>query len=268
MTDPVVVYTALCVSAFAAGAINSVAGGGTLLTFPSLLAAFRKVEEFAEHAGVLANGTSTLALLPGSLAGAFAYRRELAECRRLILMLIPPSMLGGAVGSLLVTEFPPSVFDALIPWLILAAAVLFMLQGPLKRLTGTGAHSIPGWKTAIAVIVGQFLIAVYGGYFGAGIGILMLAVLPFMGTKSIHQTNAAKTFLAACINAVTVVIFIVKGVVVWPYALAMAVAAILGGYIGGRFARQLPSVLVRALVIVIGFALSGYYLWKQFVAGG
>jgi uncharacterized protein len=268
MTDPVVIYTVLCVSAFAAGAINSVAGGGTLLTFPSLLAVFRKVEAWADDAGVLANGTSTLALLPGSLAGAFAYRRELAECRRLVLMLIAPSVLGGTVGSLLVTEFPPSVFDALIPWLILSAALMFMLQGPLKQLTGTDAHSIPGWKTAVAVIVGQFFIAVYGGYFGAGIGILMLAVLPFMGTKSIHQTNAAKTFLAACINAVTVVVFIVKGKVFWPYALAMAAAAILGGYIGGRFARRLPSIYVRAMVIVIGFALSGYYLWKQFVAGG
>src|SRR5262245_33546232 len=263
MTDPVVVFTALCLSAFAAGAVNSVAGGGTLLTFPTLLAVFRKSEELADLAGVLANATSTLALMPGSLAGALAYRRELAECRRLVLMLIAPSMFGGAVGSLLVTEFPPSVFDRLIPWLILSASALFMLQGPLKRLTGTSAHSVPGWKTAVAVIFGQFLIAVYGGYFGAGIGILMLAVLPFMGTKSIHQTNAAKTFLAACINAVTVVIFMVKGVVIWPYALAMAATAILGGYVGGHFARRLPAVLVRAIVIVIGFALGGYYLWKQ-----
>jgi uncharacterized membrane protein YfcA len=267
MTDPVVVYVVLCLSAFAAGAVNSVAGGGTLLTFPALLAVFKKISEWAEKAGVLANATSTLALMPGSLAGSLAYRRELAECRRLVMMLIAPSMIGGAVGSLLVTEFPPLVFDTLIPWLILTASILFMIQGPIKRLTGTGRHGPPGWRTAVAVIAGQFLIAVYGGYFGAGIGILMLAVLPFMGTKSIHQTNAAKTILAGCINAVTVVVFVVKGVVVWPYALAMAAAAIVGGYVGGRVARRLPSVYVRSLVIVIGLGLGGYYLWKQFGGG-
>lgn len=263
MTDPVVVYGMLCLSAFAAGAVNSVAGGGTLLTFPTLLGVLAR--KSAEMAGVWANATSTLALLPGSLAGAFAYRSELAECRRLVLLLIAPSMIGGAVGSLLVTEFPPTVFDTLIPWLILSASVLFMIQGPLKRLTGTGRHGPPGWKTGVAVVFGQFLIAVYGGYFGAGIGILMLAVLPFMGTQSIHQTNAAKTILAACINGVTVIIFVVKGFVIWPYALAMAVAAIAGGYVGGRVARRLPAVYVRTVVIVVGLTIGGYYLWKQIV---
>src|SRR5207249_3716520 len=122
-------YGMLCLSAFAAGAVNSVAGGGTLLTFPTLLGVLAR--KSAELAGVWANATSTLALMPGSLAGAIAYRSELAECRRLVLLLIAPSMIGGAVGSLLVTEFPPFVFDTLIPWLILSASVLFMIQGPL-----------------------------------------------------------------------------------------------------------------------------------------
>ena len=139
-------------------------------------------------------------------------------------------------------------------------------HGPVqgKAYLATQRAFLLEWKTAVAVIVGQFLIAVYGGYFGAGIGILMLAVLPFMGTKSIHETNAAKTILAGCINAVTVVIFAVKGVVQWEYALPMAAAAILGGYTGGHFARRLPAIYVRAIVIVIGFGLGGYYLWKQF----
>jgi hypothetical protein len=261
MSDPVVVYTVLCLSAFAAGAVNSVAGGGTLLTFPALQQVL--LRRMFEAASVLANATSTVALLPGSLAGAFAYRKELAECRRLVLALLAPSIVGGAVGSLMVTEFPPSVFDALVPWLILTAAVVFLLQGPIKRLA-MSPHSATTWKTSVAVAIGQFFIAIYGGYFGAGIGILMISVLPFMGTNSIHETNAAKTLLAACINGVTAVIFIIKGLVIWPYALSMAVASILGGYVGARVARRLPAIYVRVLVIMIGFGLGGYYLWKQF----
>lgn len=262
MSNPLLVYTILCVTAFAAGAVNSVAGGGTLLTFPTLQQVFLR-RGWADPSW-WANGTSTAALMPGSIAGAIAYRKELKECRRLILLLLAPSLIGGVVGARLVTAFPASVFDALVPWLILTAAVLFVIQGPLKRLTGAGEHHVPGWKTGVVVVLGQFLIAVYGGYFGAGIGILMLAVLPFMGTKTIHETNAAKTLLAACINGVTLVVFIINGVVYWPFALAMAVAAIVGGYAGGRVARRLPAWYVRLVVTIIGFSLAAYYLWKQF----
>jgi uncharacterized membrane protein YfcA len=267
MTDPILVYTILCLSAFAAGAVNSIAGGGTLLTFPALQQVFVR-QGLEKFASVLANATSTVALMPGSLAGALGYQQELRECRRLVLLLLTPSVVGGIAGSLLVTEFPPTVFNRLVPWLILTAAILFLIQGPLKRVTGAGQpHKPPTWKATTAVVVGQFLIAVYGGYFGAGIGILMLSVLPFMGTKTIHETNAAKTILAACINGVTVLIFIFKGYVVWPYALAMAAAAITGGYIGARFARRLPALYVRLLVVAIGFGLAGYYLWKEFANG-
>jgi len=267
MTDPFVVYTILCTAAFVAGAVNSVAGGGTLLTFPAVQQVLaRRMAEDA--ASVFANATSTVALMPGSLAGAFGYQQELRECRQLVLRLLAPSLIGGAVGSLLVTEFPPMIFKRLVPWLILTAAILFLIQGPLRRLTGAGQpHKPPTWKATAAVVIGQFLIAVYGGYFGAGIGILMLSVLPFMGTKSIHETNAAKTILAACINGVTVLIFIIKGFVVWPYGLAMMAAAIAGGYAGARFARRLPALYVRLLVVAIGFTLAGYYLWKEFVNG-
>jgi uncharacterized protein len=260
MNDPFLIYVVLCLSAAAAGAVNSVAGGGTLLSFPPLLRLMEAVN---------ANATSTVALMPGSLAGGFGYRKEVRECRAVILRLLVPSILGGAVGSLLVTRLPPSVFSSLVPWLILTAAFLFLIQGPIKRLVGAGQHhGPPNPLTALAVVMGQFLIAVYGGYFGAGIGILMLSVLPFMGTDNIHQTNAAKTILAAVINGVTVVVFIIEGVVVWRYALAMAGAAVVGGYLGAHFARKLPAVYVRVIVIGIGFSLGGYYLWKQFTGGG
>ena len=259
MNDLVFTYLVLCCAAMAAGAVNSVAGGGTLLSFPPLLRLMEAVE---------ANATSTVALMPGSLAGGLGYRKEVRECRALILRLLVPSVLGGAVGALLVTRLPKEVFASLVPWLILAAAFLFLIQGPIKRLTGAGQHhERPKPLTVVAVVLGQFLIAVYGGYFGAGIGILMLSVLPFMGTDNIHQTNAAKTILATVINAVTVVVFVIEGVVIWKYALAMAAAAIVGGYLGAHFARKLPAVYVRALVIAIGFSLGGYYLWKEFTGG-
>jgi uncharacterized membrane protein YfcA len=258
MSDVLLTFTLLCLAALVAGAVNSIAGGGTLLTFPALLRVVGAVE---------ANATSTFALLPGSFAGAVGYWTELKACRRLIAWLIAPSLLGGLVGSRLVTEFPPEVFERLIPWLILSASVLFLIQGPLKRWTGMGEHSRPRGLTLAAVVAAQFLIAVYGGYFGAGIGILMLSVLPFMGTRNIHETNAAKTFLAAVINFVTILNFVIEKKVVWSYALAMAVAAIAGGYVGARLARRLPAVYVRGLVIAIGFSLGGYYLWKEFVNG-
>jgi hypothetical protein len=256
MTDPVLIFGLLCLAALVAGAINSIAGGGTLLTFPAL---FRVLDN-----AVQANATSTFALLPGSLGGAAGYRRELVECRSIVVPLLAPSIIGGATGSLLVTRMAPTVFAAVVPWLILAAATLFLLQGPIRRLTGAGAHGPPSWRTMAVVIAGQFLIAAYGGYFGAGIGILMLSVLPFMGTRTIHQTNAAKTVLASLINIVTLCVFVTEGVVVWKYALTMAVAAITGGYIGAHFARRLPSLYVRLLVVVIGFSLAGYYLFREF----
>lgn len=255
MFDAWLTYALLCLAAFAAGAVNSIAGGGTLLTFPALLGIL---------GGVEANATSTVALLPGSFAGALGYRKELVAVKRLLWWLVVPSLVGGVAGALLVTRFPPHIFEQLIPWLILTASLLFLVQGPIKRWTGAGHHRSPTGFTLCVVIFSQLAIATYGGYFGAGIGILMLSVLPFMGTNTIHETNAAKTVLASLINAVTVVVFIMDDKVVWHYAWLMAVSAIVGGYAGARFARRLPPVAVKGMVIGIGFILSTYYLWKTF----
>jgi uncharacterized membrane protein YfcA len=211
-------------------------------------------------AAAVANATSTVALLPGSAAGAVGYRSELAESRRFVLRMLPPSFAGGLVGSWLLIAYP-SAFGPLVPWLILTAAVLFLLQAPLSRLSRrrtTDTHE-PGPLLAAALIGFQFLVAVYGGYFGAGIGILMLTALGFMGVGNIHRMNGVKTLLAAVINGVSVVVFVAGGLVNWPYALAMAAAAILGGYAGARVARRLPVVYVRWSVIAIGFGLSAYY---------
>lgn len=261
MNDQVTLYVLLVVSAFFAGAVNAMAGGGTLLTFPALLAVPGLTE-------IQANATSTIALLPGSAASAVGYRLELAKTKHLLGWLLLPSLIGGTVGALLVTVFDPEVFKTLVPWLILLAAVLFLIQAPLKKRFGSAHHEKPtGWGLT-AIIFGQLLIAIYGGYFGAGIGILMLSVLPFMGTNSIHETNAAKTFLASAINLVSVVVFIIQGAVLWHYALVMAGSSIVGGYAGARLARRIPSQYVRLLIVLLGFTLAAYYLWKQYAIEG
>ncbi len=244
----------LALSALAAGAVNSVAGGGTLLTFPALTA----VVSYE-----IANATSTVALVPGSVAAAWGYRREFAELRRWALLLAGPSLVGGAVGTLLVVAFPDA-FTMLVPWLILAAALLFLLQPTLGRLRRAGkAHGEPGAGTRAAIVAFQFLVAVYGGYFGAGIGILMISSLSLMGTGTIHHMNALKTFLAACINGVSVVVWVLYDKVSWGYVPAMMAGAVVGGYLGARVARRLPRDVVRWLVIAIGFTLAAYYFYKQ-----
>src|SRR5262245_8300447 len=181
-------FLLLCLSAIAAGAVNSIAGGGTLLTFPSLLTAV--------SSPVVANATSTVALVPGSLASGWAYRREMEAARRWLLLLIGPSLLGGAIGALLITRLPEKYFEALIPWLLLTAATLFLLQPLVARFTGIGrAKAHPSRGTQFAIVFFQFLVSIYGGYFGAGIGILMLSSLSFMGINDIHQMNALKAIL-------------------------------------------------------------------------
>jgi uncharacterized protein len=255
--DDLLIYAGLCVSAMAAGAVNSIAGGGTLLTFPAL-------QILGGISPVLANGTSTVAVMPGSVAGAGGYRRELYTCRRWIGLLIVPSVLGGAVGALLVLWPEETVFAALIPWLILLAAVLFALQPVVARLLRLKVHTTSASRATLAAIVcGQFAIAIYGGYFGAGIGILMLTSLAFLGLDSIHHANALKTFLAACINGTAAVVFVCDNKVHWPYALAMAAAAIVGGYFGARLALRMHPAAVRWVVILIGFGLAGYYFYRQ-----
>jgi uncharacterized membrane protein YfcA len=257
MSETLETHVWLCLSALAAGAINAVAGGGTLLTFPALTA----VVPYD-----IANATSTVALVPGSAAGAWGYRREFAGLRHWALILAGPSFFGGAVGTLLVV-WSPDAFKVLVPWLILTAALLFLLQPTLARLTAAGKqNTLPSARTSAAIVAFQFLVAVYGGYFGAGIGILMITSLSFMGSGNIHQTNALKTFLAACINGVSVIVWVAFDKVRWELAPGMALAAIVGGYLGARVARRLPKNVVRWIVIAIGFGLAAYYFYQQAVA--
>ena len=255
LPESLATYVLLCLAAMAAGAVNSIAGGGTLLTFPSLLSVVPSV---------VANATSTVALVPGSLASGWGYRREMQAARYWLALLMGPSLLGGAVGALLLTRLDDKYFEASVPWLLLIAALLFLCQPVIAKLTGIGRrHVAPSRGTVMAIVLFQFIVSVYGGYFGAGIGILMLSSLSFMGISDIHQMNALKSILGSCINGVAVVIFVIDGKVHWPFAIIMAVAAIVGGFLGAHFARRLNPNLVRGMVIVIGFAMAAHFFYRQ-----
>lgn len=252
--------TIVCASAAVAGAINSVAGGGTLLTFPALTS----ILPANAASQVIANATSAVALCPGSLSAAWGYRRELAVAERWAYWLIVPCVLGGWLGAWLLTQGSPEVFESLVPWLILSAATLFALQPQIARWTGIGQpRQTPTAGRLAGVFVFQFLVSVYGGYFGAGIGILMLAALSLMGIGDIHRMNGLKTLFATCINGVAIVNFIARGVVDWRFAIPMIVAGTAGGYVGARVARSMDRNLVRRIVIGIGFSLAAYYFYGQ-----
>jgi uncharacterized membrane protein YfcA len=265
-------YFWLCLAALAAGGVNALAGGGTLLTFPTLIGILSRY--FPQSAEVLANGTSTVALVPASLGSAWGFRRELAELRTLLVWLLPPSLIGGMIGSLLVTRLPERYFAALVPWLILAAATLFLLQPLLVRrkavvATVNGMPVQPGGLSDVTprglcgMILLQLAIAVYGGYFGAGIGILMLSGLGLMGLTDIHQMNGLKCLLGTAINGVAVVVFVLERKVRWEYALAMMATSLVGGYVAAHYSRRIPGRYVRWFVVVVGFVLAGYFFAKS-----
>jgi uncharacterized protein len=247
-------HVLLGLTAVAAGVINSLAGGGTLLTFPALM-------QFGQLPSALwANTTNTVALVPGSIAGTWGYRREFRASLRWVALLVGPSLAGGVVGAMLLTRLDERYFDKAVPWLILTATVLFLGQPILSRFAARHAEQPATSRVTVAVmVVFQFFVAIYGGYFGAGMGILMLSTLGLMGLGDIHRMNAVKSFLAVCINGVSVVVFVIDGRVEWRFVPTMAVAAIVGGYLGAHYGRKLNRNLVRWIVVVIGFGLSAYY---------
>jgi uncharacterized protein len=204
---------------------------------------------------VTANATSTVAIWPGTLGGVWGFRRELASADRRLLLFVVPSTIGGLAGALLLQLTPTAVFDRLVPFLILFATVLFAAQGPIQRRfratvadESRGSWLLPG--------IFQFLVGVYGGYFGAGIGIMMLAALSLMGLTDMFQMNGLKNLFALCINGIAAFYFIAAGRVSWPYALAMAIGAMAGGIAGAGVARRLGQRTVRHLVVAIGVAMA------------
>ncbi len=260
-----VAYAIGAAAAFAAGAMNSVAGGGTLVSFPALLLAGLDAKA--------ANVTSTVALWPGSLGGFWGLRGHLAGTRRFALRLVPPSLLGGLAGALLLLATPEQVFRSLVPWLILGATLVFAFRTPIGRLAGAAprpgsdsgdaAHAAahhPGWWVGATAF--QFLVGLYGGYFGAGIGIMMLAALGLLGLTDIHQMNGLKNALALAINGVAVVCFLFSSQVVWGVAGVMAVCSVLGGLAGAAVAQRLGRRVTNGVVVAIGGLVAVWFFYK------
>jgi uncharacterized protein len=241
-----------------AGAVNAIAGGGSLITFPLLVWLGREP--------ILANATNTVSLSPGSVAALYGFRRELTGLDRWIVWGSIPSIVGGLAGGWLLLRTPERVFEGLVPWLIAFATVLFALSAPLTRWVRRHARDDAGHVAGVPVaprwprvLLYQFLVSVYGGYFGAGIGIMMLAGLALVGFTAIHRMIALRNVYAIWINGVAALYFILRGTVSWPDALVLTAGQIAGSFLSSRIARRLGPGVVRAIVVAIGFLMAASF---------
>lgn len=241
------VYLLLIAAAFAAGSINSVAGGGSFLTFPSLV--------FAGVPAVIANASNTVALVPGSMASVVGYRQDIQRLadKRLKTWFIV-CLLGGGVGAALLLFTSDTTFRRVAPWLLLFATLLFAFGKQVSIALGGKLHSS---QTLMLILL--FPIAVYGGYFGGGIGIMILAAFRLYGLTDIHGMNGVKSILGGSLNAIAAVIFICAHQVDWRPTLLMMAAAIAGGYSGPMIARRMNPAIIRATVISVGAAMTIYF---------
>lgn len=242
----------LLAAGFAGGTVNAIAGGATFFTFPAMLA--------VGIPPVAANASNTVALFPASLAATIALRRELATTRQHLLRLVLIGIVGGTAGAFLLLATPDRAFLALVPWLLLLATSVFTFSPRLlawlrSRSASTDFSFRPGAATLVLIAV----CSVYGGYFGAGVGIMMMAGLALSGLDDPHAANALKNLLASAINGVAVLVFVAKGAVVWPAALIMLVGAVAGGVFGARLAQRFPARVFRQIVIGIGSLLTVWY---------
>lgn len=235
-------------AAFAAGMINSVAGGGTLLSFPSLV--------WLGRDPVVANATSTVALWPGSIGGLLGFRHDVQRDRTWALWLGVPSVAGGALGAVLLLNTSSRTFSHIVPYLVLGATILLAAQEQIVARLKLERPARPSRAWWTGALVFQFIVGVYGGYFGAGIGILMLAALGLLGLTDIHEMNGLKNLFAIMINGVAAAYFILSGAVIWIDVLVMAIAAVMGGYFGAGMARRMGRRFVRRLVILIGVGMA------------
>lgn len=244
-------WLVLALAGFVAGIINAIAGGGSLVSFPALL--------LTGVPPVIANATNTVAIWPGTLSSVWAYREYVKDERHRAVILAWPSLIGGLAGSIILLHTSERAFRAIVPWLILFACALMLLQGPVSRLVvrraAEGAHHVPP-----SLWVAQLLISVYGGYFGAGIGILMLAATAIFMPDSLQHANGLKVLFAMLINGIAAIYFLAVGATDLPAAGLMAVAALAGGYAGARLAQRLPPPLMRGAVVAYGVAIALYLL--------
>ena len=230
------------------GAMNALAGGGTNLSFPALV--------WLGLPPILANATSAVSLWPGSIGGAWGFRREVKQAPRWWLWLLIPSLVGGGLGAWLLIRTPPTFFKSLAPWLVLASTILIAVEPAVTRWLGLGEEQrrSRGWRAAALGV--QLTVSVYGGYFGAGLGILILTALGFLGVSDIRQANGLKNLFSLAIKGVAVLYFIIIGEVVWAAAVIVGVGAIAGGYGAARLGRTLKDSTMRWTVAAIGIVIA------------
>lgn len=238
------------------GALNSVAGGGSFIAFPALL--------FTGVPPIPANATNTIALWTGATASGGAYRKRLNVPRKMLIPLLTASLIGGLTGAYLLLKTPAHTFMRVLPWLTLGATLLFAFG---RKIAG-GRKSVIEHETSGMALAGatlfQLCVAVYGGYFGGGMGIVMLAMLAVLGMTDIHSMNALKSVMGSVINGVAVITFIVARAVYWKHGGIMIAGAIAGGYLGAHYAMKLPQAWVRWFVVVVGAAMTVYFFWKSY----
>jgi uncharacterized membrane protein YfcA len=238
------------------GALNAVAGGGSFIAFPALM--------FSGVPPIQANATNAVALWVGVTASSGAYRKHLDISRRVMIPLAVTSVIGGIVGAFLLLRTPAHTFLQVLPWLMLAATLLFVFGGRLARGSKSGlAHDASRTAIAVAALF-ELVVAVYGGYFGGGVGIANLAMLAALGMTDIHAMNALKVVLGGIINGIAVVTFTVAGAVAWKPGFIMIAGAIVGGYFGAHYAQRLPQSWIRAFVIAVGTGMTIYFFWKAY----
>ena len=254
----------LLAAAFVAGALNAVAGGGSFLTLPALV--------LTGLPPIVANATGTVALLPGYMAGAWGFRHDLAPPPGLSMrILVALSVVGGAAGAALLLLTPAAAFRQLVPWLLLVATALFAFAPQLRNwgqrrqsqaspLANEG-RTVQAASTTQA-IVGMLAVAAYGGYFNGGLGILLLALLGLLGQTQLHAMNGLKNVVSALLTAIAVVVYAIGGLVAWPQALLMMLAATAGGYGGARLAQRIPAAWLRGGIVLTGLVMSGLFFWR------
>jgi uncharacterized membrane protein YfcA len=238
------------------GALNSVAGGGSFIAFPALL--------FTGVPPIPANATNTIALWTAAASSGGAYRKRLDVSRRVMIPLLAASLTGGLTGALLLLKTPAHTFMRVLPWLTLGATLLFAFG---KKLAG-GRRSVIEHAASAGALAGttvfQLCVAVYGGYFGGGMGIVMLAMLAALGMTDIHAMNALKSVMGSVINGVAVVTFVVAGAVYWKHGIVMILGGIVGGYLGAHYAQKMPQAWIRTFVVLVGTGMTVYFFWKSY----
>ncbi len=235
-----------------AGTMNALAGGGSFVTFPALI--------LVGVPSVSANMTSTLALFPASLAAAFAYRKEFRDFGGVsIKILMPISLVGGLLGAALLLLTPSSTFDAVVPWLLLVATVIFALGARIAAVLRHVVH-----LGRVSLLIAQFVLGIYAGYFGGAVGLMMMATWSVFGVVDLHAMNAAKSLLVGATNTIAVIVFIFAGGLHWPYAIVLGCAAIVGGYVGARFARRVPQAKLRIAINCLNALITALFFWRAF----